>query len=316
MSEALAALAVCFEPGNVFVNLLSGFPIGLVYLWFVQAICPPKTNRLYWGVNVGFLLFVALLKPLFSVAERVIFGTISMIVLVVLTTRGPLVRRCIVCFLALLLQFVGEMVAATLWVSFTGLNTMSNTLALENPASYLCAMVTGQFVVFPLLMMGLKRVCNRLFPDKSISAGSEGEGAQGAAPLWMRRFALFPLVQLLILYLIMGITLDVTRSPFAFVATTLAILLLCVGVDLVLLVQLNRAMQKREADLEAALLEERVAAYLQEMTETQNLLADTAKLRHDLRNHLSVIQLLAERGDYQEARAYLEEAQAAVGEQG
>lgn len=80
--------------------------------------------------------------------------------------------------------------------------------------------------------------------------------------------------------------------------------------------QLSRAIRKREADLTAALLEERVAAYLQEMTETQNLLADTAKLRHDLRNHLSVIQLLAERGDYQEARAYLEETQAAVGEQG
>ena len=50
------------------------------------------------------------------------------------------------------------------------------------------------------------------------------------------------------------------------------------------------------------------------MAEVQSLLSDTAKLRHDLRNHLAVVQLMAARGEYAEARAYLEEARAAVGE--
>lgn len=100
----------------------------------------------------------------------------------------------------------------------------------------------------------------------------------------------------------------------SFVLVSLSLLVLCAIADILLLVQLNRSMRKREADVEAALLEERVAGYLQDMAEVQSLLSDTAKLRHDLRNHLAVVQLMAARGEYAEARAYLEEARAAVGE--
>ena len=111
MSAALATLAVCFEPQNLFVNVFCGFPTGLIYLWFVQAICPPKSNRLYWGANASYLLVLVLFKPLYSPSVRMVVGVTIAFLLPVLTTKGGLARRAIVCILCMLLQFATELAA-------------------------------------------------------------------------------------------------------------------------------------------------------------------------------------------------------------
>lgn len=307
MSDVLTALAVCVEPQNLFVNLFCGFPTGLIYLWFVQAICPPKSDRLYWGANTSYLLVLVLFKPLYSPAMRMVVGVTIAFLLPVLTTRGGLARRAIVCILCMLLQFATELVAVLIWTGLTGLGAMDNQLALQHAGAFLLAMSSGHLILLPLLLTGLKCLCDRYFPEKADAV------SKNAAPRWLRRFVLLPFLQLLFLYLVVGITFDVMRAPLSFVLVSLSLLVLCAIADILLLVQLNRSMRKREADVEAALLEERVAGYLRDMAEVQSLLSDTAKLRHDLRNHLAVVQLMAARGEYAEARAYLEEARAAVG---
>ena len=50
-----------------------------------------------------------------------------------------------------------------------------------------------------------------------------------------------------------------------------------------------------------------MAGYLcSELTAVQELLGDTARLRHDLRNHQAVVATLCERGDRRAALDYLE----------
>lgn len=50
-----------------------------------------------------------------------------------------------------------------------------------------------------------------------------------------------------------------------------------------------------------------MAGYLRELTAVQELLGDTARLRHDLRNHQAVVATLCERGDRAAALDYLED---------
>ena len=128
----------------------------------------------------------------------------------------------------------------------------------------------------------------------------------------MRRLALFPLMQVPLIFIVLGICFSVTRGEPAFVVASAAILLLCAAIDALLFLQMRRSAESQRAELEAALLEERLAGYLRELTAVQELLGDTARLRHDLRNRQAVVATLCERGDRTAALDYLEGAVAAL----
>lgn len=302
MSTMLKALVFCAQPQNLFVNLLCGFPVGMIYLWFVQAICPPKSAHLFWTVNSTYLFLLVFFKPLYAPSIRILLGMGASLVFPVLTMRGSLLRRTIVCALCMLLQFACELLALLVWVSLTGMSAMDNYVALAYAPQFIFAMVVGYLVVLPMLLTGLKHLCDRFFPLEPILGRAVAE-----TPLWQRRFMLFPLLQLVLLLVLFSITFDMTHGSMEYAIVTLILLALCVVADFALVVQMGRSLRKRQADLEALLLEERVSSYLQDTEEVQIMMADAAKLRHDLHNHLSVIELLTQRGEYQEARAYIEQ---------
>ena len=132
---------------------------------------------------------------------------------------------------------------------------------------------------------------------------SEGSGRS----LWLQRIALLPLVQLPFVFLLLLISYNLLRGETHYVVWSAGLLFACVIVDLLLFVQISRSMESRRTEIEAALLEERLAGYLRESAAVQGLLDDTARLRHDLRNHQAVVATLCERGDRAAALDYLED---------
>ena len=114
-------------------------------------------------------------------------------------------------------------------------------------------------------------------------------------------------MQVPLIFIVLGICFSVTRGETAFVVASTAILLLCTAIDALLFLQMRRSAERQRAEIKAALLEERLAGYLREMTAVQELLGDTARLRHDLRNHQAVVATLCERGDRAAALDYLED---------
>lgn len=129
----------------------------------------------------------------------------------------------------------------------------------------------------------------------------------GGRSLWLQRIALLPLVQLPFVFLLLLISYNLLRGETHYVVWSAGLLFACVIVDLLLFVQISRSMESRRTEIEAALLEERLAGYLRESAAVQELLGDTARLRHDLRNHQAVVTTLCERGDRAAALDYLED---------
>ena len=130
--------------------------------------------------------------------------------------------------------------------------------------------------------------------------------------MWLQRIALLPLVQLPFVFLLLLISYNLLRGETHYVVWSAGLLFARVIVDLLLFVQISRSMESRRTEIEAALLEERLAGYLRELTAVQELLGDTARLRHDLRNHQAVVATLCERGDHGAALDYLEGAVVAL----
>lgn len=299
----MESLAVCFEPQNLFVNVICGFPVSIVYFWCVQRILPPRSKKAYWVAVVVIMILSQFTKPVLTPLARMGLGLTGSLVVPFFCLRGSVVRRVVVCLASMLLQFAAEMVSAIVWVSLTGLQLMDSGLALAHAPAFVAAMIVGQLIVQPLLLTGLRWVCNRVIP--------EDENA-GAPSTWTARFVLFPALQMLFFYVVMTLCFDAGQDSLGQLLLMLGLFVLCAVVDAILLYQMGQWVKKREADLQAALLEERIASYLQEMEGVQDLLANTAQLRHDLRNHVSVVQLLAARGEYGEARRYLSDARAQV----
>ena len=166
--------------------------------------------------------------------------------------------------------------------------------------------LAGYGLVMTPAMIGMRKVVHCFFPDAK--KGRRGRRASGAAsPEWMRRLTLFPLMQVPLIFIVLGICFSVTRGETAFVVASTAILLLCAAIDALLFLQMRRSAERQRAEIKAALLEERLAGYLRELTAVQELLGDTARLRHDLRNHQAVVATLCERGDRAAALDYLED---------
>ncbi len=106
------------------------------------------------------------------------------------------------------------------------------------------------------------------------------------------------------------IAFDVMRGDGACMMATAALFVLCMAADVLLFLQMDRSFKQRRAELEASVLEAQVGEYLEELAAMQRLLDDTARLRHDVRNHQAVVSALCANGEYREAEQYLEGARA------
>lgn len=129
----------------------------------------------------------------------------------------------------------------------------------------------------------------------------------GGRSLWLQRIALLPLVQLPFVFLLLLISYNLLRGETHYVVWSAGLLFACVIVDLLLFVQISRSMESRRTEIEAALLEERLAGYLRESAARAGAFRRHRAPRHDLRHHQAVVATLCERGDRAAALDYLED---------
>ncbi len=302
----MEAVALLLSPENLFVNAFCGLSAQFVYLALMTRVLPPRSARTFWTVEIVYQAVTLFLKPLYPVPLRIVIGTVGSLVIPLLLLRGRLLRRIVICVLCMSMQTAAELVAAVVWMGLTGLQIMDNHLAFIHAHQFM-ASVVAEMVALAFIMNGLRWLCLRFFPLEEDSAGAK----HGTA--WLRWAALFPLIQMMLIYTMVWIAFDVTEGEGAYMVTLAALLGLCVAADVLLFVQMDRSFRQRRAEMEAALLEAQVGSYLGELAAMQRLLDDTARLRHDLRNHQSVVRALCDGGDYAEAHRYLEGARDLVG---
>ena len=304
-------LSTIFSPACLFTGYAMAMPIQMLYDGLLAYIIPPKSKRVYWVTVIAVSLGLILFRPLYPPDIRALLGIFQSVVLPVCLLSGSLPRRIIVCSLAMVLMAVGELAGAAIWISSTGLDMMSEQMALANAPLFIFMGVVGYGLVMTPAMIGMGRIVHRFFPDDA--ALRNGRAVQALSLLWMRRLALFPLLQVPLIFVVLGICFNITRGDPSFVIASVALMGLCAGVDALLFLQIRRSSESQRAAIEAALLEERLSGYLSESAAVQALLDDTARLRHDVRNHQSVVRALCDQGEYREVQEYLEGARGLLG---
>lgn len=307
-----ALLQVLLAPENLFVNMACGLTAQCVYLALMTSILPPKSWRQFWMVEIVWQFMAQFLKPLYSVPVRTVVGFLGSMFIPLALLRGSVLHRVVVCSLCMFFQTFAELASGVVWVSLTGLGVMDNRLAYGHASCFLLAMLAN-LAVQVLVMGAFGKLYRRLFSASERDAHMASNDHADPSMRWVRRLALFPVIQVALVYAMVWVVFDVVRGEATYVATAFGLFALCVVADVLLLVQLGRSFRQRQAELEAALLEERVQSYLEELASMQNLLDDTARLRHDLRNHRAVVQALCDRGEYDEARRYLESLGGSLG---
>lgn len=299
----MPALDVLLAPENLLVNVVCGLSVQFAYLALLARVLPPRSTRTFWTVEILYQGIAMFLKALYPAPLRIAVGVFGSLVIPLFMLRGSLLRRLVVCSLCMSAQTGAELVGAVVWMGLMGFQWMDSDLALRHAPQFI-ACVSAEIVALALMLSGLSWLCRRFFPlDDS---RSERVGRRGAA--WLQRFALFPLIQVALIYSMVWIAFDVMRGDGTYMMATAALFVLCMAADVLLFLQMDQSFKQRRAELEASVLEAQVGEYLEELAAMQRLLDDTARLRHDVRNHQAVVSALCANGEYREAEQYLEGA--------
>ena len=299
----MSALDVLLAPENLLVNVVCGLSVQFAYLALLARVLPPRSARVFWTVEILYQGVAMFLKALYPAPLRIAVGVFGSFFIPLFLLRGSLLRRLVVCSLCMSAQTGAELVGAVVWMGLMGVQWMDSDLALRYVPQFI-ACVSAEIVALALMLSGLRWLCRRFFPlDDS---RSERVGRRGAA--WLQRFALFPLIQVALIYSMVWIAFDVMRGDGTYMMATAALFVLCMAADVLLFLQMDQSFKQRRAELEASVLEAQVGEYLEELAAMQRLLDDTARLRHDVRNHQAVVSALCANGEYREAEQYLEGA--------
>lgn len=299
----MPALEALLAPENLLVNVVCGLSVQFVYLGLLTWVLPPRSARTFWTVEILYQGVAMFLKALYPAPLRIAVGVFGSFVIPLFMLRGSLLRRLVVCSLCMSAQTGAELVGAVVWMGLMGFQWMDSDLALRHAPQFI-ACVSAEIVALALMLSGLSWLCRRFFPlDDGRGERVERRGAE-----WLQRFALFPLIQVALIYSMVWIAFDVMRGDGAYMMATAALFVLCMAADVLLFLQMDRSFKQRRAELEASVLEAQVGEYLEELAVMQGLLDDTARLRHDMRNHQAVVSALCASGEYREAEQYLEGA--------
>ena len=119
-------------------------------------------------------------------------------------------------------------------------------------------------------------------------------------------FAVFSVVQALLLALCFSVAVGPCDGDPALLRLFGLLMLLCFGVDAVLLLAVGRFRGKVRDDARAADLGGELDRYLADYQDTVDMAQRSARLRHDLRNQVQVVNALAERGELQLAEQHID----------
>lgn len=118
-------------------------------------------------------------------------------------------------------------------------------------------------------------------------------------------FALFPLMQAVLLLLgYWTVTRYCAGNPhLLYVCIMLA--LLCVAADAVVMLSVVRVRKRARDEARARRLRTQLDEYLEEYQVTVENIESTARMRHDLRNQVQIVNALAQRGEFDLAQHHI-----------
>ena len=288
-------------PVGAFVVLSVVAPTWLVYLGFESHILHLRNRRAYWVTGISLMVFALLVRGDLAEFANPLLGAL-MASVPLLFGRGTLARRVALSAFGLVIVLPGDLFLNMTFDILAGATIDDHATVAANATLFACAALLEVFVEITLFW-GLTALVRRFYPE---------EGADVAAPSSRRAsviassFAVFSVVQALLLALCFSVAEGPCDGDPALLRLFGLLMLLCFGVDAVLLLAVGRFRGKVRDDARAADLGGELDRYLADYQNTVDMAQRSARLRHDLRNQVQVVNALAERGELQLAEQHID----------
>ena len=288
-------------PAGVLVVLSVVAPTWLVYLGFESHILHLRNKRAYWVTGLCLMAFALLVRGDLAEFAHPLLGAI-MAAAPLLFGRGTLARRVTLSAFGLVVVLPGDLFLDMTFDILAGATIDDHATVAANATLFSCATLLEVFFEMTLFW-GLTALVRRFYPE---------EGADAAAPSSRRAsviassFAAFSVVQAMLLALCFGVAVGPCDGDPALLRLFGLLMLLCFGVDALLLLAVGRFRGKVRDDARAADLGGELDRYLADYQETVEMAQRSARLRHDLRNQVQVVNALAERGEFQLAEQHID----------
>ena len=288
-------------PAGAFVVLSVIVPTWLVYLGFESHILHLLNRRAYWVMGISLMAFAVLVRGDLAEFAHPLLGVL-MASAPLLFGRGTLARRVILSAFGLVIVLPGDLFLDMTFDILAGATIDDRATVAANATLFACATLLEVFVEITLFW-GLTALVRRFYPE---------EGTDMAAPSSRRAsviassFAVFSVVQAMLLALCFSVAVGPCDGDPALLRLFGLLMLLCFGVDTVLLLAVGRFRGKVRDDARAADLSCRLDRYLSDYEVTVDMAQRSARLRHDLRNQVQVVTTLAERGEFELAEQHID----------
>lgn len=206
----------------------------------------------------------------------------------------PLAYRLVASALGLLLAWLGEMASGSVWVACGGTYSTASGAFLGVAPS-----IAIHLFFVAVVLIGawpLREILGRWDTARLSKSGSVLLCAMPVSQ------ALFAWVMVI---LIIQASPDDERGPVLLASAVLAVF--CVVSDALLLNAAHRYQRTLAERARSCALEARMQGQLDEYEELSSQVQSTARLRHDMRNHLLVLQQLVRDGNARQAQEYAAE---------
>lgn len=293
-----------YDVGCIAVNYGNIVPTQIVFLIAMARLMPPRNPVSFWALSLAWCAAWPAAKCFAPDWVNQMMGIAFTLAIPWLLLQGKGLTKLVILVVGIVIMISMDVPSALLWVLLTGTPTMDYGAVLAHPGAYALT-ISIHLLLFALALWGYCIGCRRLMGAKRLGL-EPGERRRGSG------FALFPLAQALLVGFLVFMALAYGRDGVQGLMLTAAVILACLAADVVLFRGMKRSAERRLADMRASALQARADAYLEAASVMQADLNNAAHLRHDLRNHLQVIQGLCERGDQEEAEAYLQKAKDAL----
>lgn len=277
------------------VAFLGGIPRLALCAYAMTRMLDVRRPRLCFGACTAVAIVVVPILPLAPPYARFML-VLGLCLLPVLAARDRAAHRVFVAVASVVAIVASDSAAALVW-SFAVGDGLSIVSARGNLPVF-TAISAIQLVALSILFTGLRRCVNR-FLNSNVRR-YDGEGP--------KYFLLFPFMQLPLLCIAVVGLLQVPPE-WSVQSTTLmfSMSLLCLGADLLMFYAVDQFVLERYDAARVEVLEMRLDSDLRRYRKLALVLENSAQLRHDLRNQVQVIHALADRGEFDRARACVAE---------
>lgn len=291
-------LALSYEHSKLILDL-STFVVGVALMYLQATILPMRHTCVYVALELVHSAFMAIARFGMTDIQVNLLTNIVFLLLPWPFWRASIPTRFAASFSACAAVFFSEAVCAVVWILFTGTPTADYTAAVRNlPGS----------IALRLFDIALIMACAKALRCLFARFGTYDKASDRTPPQETDApFALFIAVQTILVMASSFVISKLNNDSLVLFCTLAALSLLAECSVLAVHVAWRRAREERIARLKSEMLDAQLREYLAQCDQDMRELADAARLRHDLRNHIQVAGMLIERNELEHAARYIDE---------